>query len=360
MKKIIIAALVAGSLVASCANNGKKREIKTSADSLSYAVGLNLSKMVSTQLSDIPLDYVVLEEAFCKAVEGNSLVSTEDAQATLQDYFMNKRQARAAMVAQKRAEADSIAIAGGATQEEVAAKYVDIPADEAMFENDEERTKISRAMGSDLGNSVLMSKIPVDVEIAVLAFEDVKTKAEPKMTEEQANGMIQNYFMVEMPKQNAEASAKWLADIEAEGNVQKTESGIVYRIEVAGDDAVKAVNNKDVVKVKYTGKTRDGKVFDSSRFEDMDPRKLEYMKSQSKDGELSADAEIIEFTLEQVIPGWTEGMKLVGKGGRISLWIPSELAYGQRGGQGAIGPNEALYFDVEVVDVEFAPAEETK
>ncbi|MFR9566849.1 MAG: FKBP-type peptidyl-prolyl cis-trans isomerase, partial [Rikenellaceae bacterium] len=54
----------------------------------------------------------------------------------------------------------------------------------------------------------------------------------------------------------------------------------------------------------------------------------------------------------------TEGMKLVGKGGRISLWIPAELAYGQQGAGRDIGPNEALYFDVELVEVTPAATEE--
>ena len=52
-----------------------------------------------------------------------------------------------------------------------------------------------------------------------------------------------------------------------------------------------------------------------------------------------------------MIPGWTEGMQLVGKGGKITLWIPAELAYGSRGAGRDIGPNEALEFEVELVDV---------
>ncbi len=59
----------------------------------------------------------------------------------------------------------------------------------------------------------------------------------------------------------------------------------------------------------------------------------------------------IEFPLNRVIKGWTEGMKLVGKGGRIILWIPAELAYGQQGAGQDIGANEALRFDVELLDV---------
>ena len=87
---------------------------------------------------------------------------------------------------------------------------------------------------------------------------------------------------------------------------------------------------QDVVKVNYEGKLRDGFVFDSS-YERGEP---------------------VEFPLTGVIQGWTEGLQLVGQGGQITLWIPSDLAYGQGGaGGGMIGPNEALEFKVELLEV---------
>ena len=85
--------------------------------------------------------------------------------------------------------------------------------------------------------------------------------------------------------------------------------------------------------MNYEGKHKDGTVFDSS-YERGEP---------------------IEFGLNQVIKGWTEGMQLVGKGGQITLWIPAELGYGAFG-QGPIGPNEALEFKVELLDVKSADA----
>ena len=69
-------------------------------------------------------------------------------------------------------------------------------------------------------------------------------------------------------------------------------------------------------------------------------------------------SETVEFPLNRVIKGWTEGMKLVGEGGSITLWIPSNLAYGPEGAGRMIGANEALVFNVEIVEVK--PYEEPK
>ena len=96
-----------------------------------------------------------------------------------------------------------------------------------------------------------------------------------------------------------------------------------------------------MVVVNYEGKNRKGKVFDSS-YERNEPA---------------------EFPLNRVIKGWTEGMKLVGKGGKITLWIPAELAYGEAAGRD-IGANEALEFSAgggrRETHVEPAPADSTK
>ena len=104
-----------------------------------------------------------------------------------------------------------------------------------------------------------------------------------------------------------------------------------------------------MVKVHYTGRLRSGKVFDTSLFKNRPKEQKKMMKQQLPD---SYDKdEPIEFSLNRVIKGWTEGMQLVGKGGKIKLWIPAELAYGAQGAGNSIGPNEALEFEVELIDV---------
>jgi FKBP-type peptidyl-prolyl cis-trans isomerase FklB len=82
------------------------------------------------------------------------------------------------------------------------------------------------------------------------------------------------------------------------------------------------------VQVHYTGELISGEVFDSSR----------------------ERGEPVTFGLNQVIPGWTEGLQLMSEGSRAKLYIPSELAYGPGGNQ-RIGPNETLVFDVELLEI---------
>ncbi|MFM8734409.1 MAG: FKBP-type peptidyl-prolyl cis-trans isomerase [Pirellulales bacterium] len=107
-----------------------------------------------------------------------------------------------------------------------------------------------------------------------------------------------------------------------------TPSGLQYRILRKGTGANPAKTS--TVKVHYHGWLDDGKVFDSS-----------YQRGES-----------IEFGLNQVIPGWTEGMQLVGEGGMIELVIPSDLGYGPRGTPGGpIPPNATLHFLVELLAV---------
>jgi peptidylprolyl isomerase len=110
-----------------------------------------------------------------------------------------------------------------------------------------------------------------------------------------------------------------------EGDFQSTDSGLKYRLSKEGGDKPKAT---DTVEVHYRGQLANGKEFDSS-----------YSRNQTA-----------TFPLGGVIPGWTEGLQLVGEGGKIELIIPGDLAYGPRGPQG-IPPNATLYFTVELIKI---------
>ncbi len=124
-----------------------------------------------------------------------------------------------------------------------------------------------------------------------------------------------------------EKGKKFLDEFVAKEKAQKTESGLAYKILTPGKgDKPKAT---DVVKVHYKGTLIDGTEFDSS-----------YKRNKP-----------IEFPLNRVIKGWTEGMQLVGKGGKIKLVIPSELGYGNTGAPPTIPGGATLIFEVELIDI---------
>ena len=131
---------------------------------------------------------------------------------------------------------------------------------------------------------------------------------------------------------NTEKGEKFIENFLKEEGAQKTESGLAYKIIEPGNDK-KAVSDQDTVWVDYKGTLLDDTVFD-----------------ENKD---------INFTLNRVIPGWSEGMKLIGEGGKVKLVIPGNLAYGEYGTRG-IDPNSTLVFDVTLNKVGnfVAPVEE--
>ncbi|MFI3319588.1 MAG: FKBP-type peptidyl-prolyl cis-trans isomerase N-terminal domain-containing protein [Rikenellaceae bacterium] len=352
MKKIIYAAVVAGAMVAASCSSNQTTITEGSAskfDSLSYALGANIAFSVGSNMQDIPLNYESIAEGLNAAAFDKSKMTQEGAVEILQDYFMNKRAARAQEVEAKRQEADEAQFEAGADTATVMAARAALPADPAMFESEEERNNVSYAFGVDLGSNIKSAEIPVQTYWINQAMVDVH-EDKPQMNMTAANAYLNNYFSIVRPAEMAKVSAENLAKIEKQSGVVKTESGLLYRVEKAGDANVQATSDEDVVKVFYTGKLiRNDKVFDTNRFADRSAEEQEAMKAQNP-AVAEAD-EPIEFPLNRVIPGWTEGMKFVGKGGRISLWIPAELAYGAQGAGRDIGPNEALYFDVEIVDV---------
>ncbi len=125
---------------------------------------------------------------------------------------------------------------------------------------------------------------------------------------------------------NKEKGAKFLEEFLKEEGVQKTESGLAYKILKAGEGKSPAA--EDIVKVHYTGTLIDGTVFDSSR----------------------ESGKELEIPLNRVIKGWTEGLQLIAPGGQIKLVIPADLGYGSAGA-GTIPPESTLVFDVELIEV---------
>jgi len=140
------------------------------------------------------------------------------------------------------------------------------------------------------------------------------------------NNIINNFLQKRTAYEgalNQEKGDKFRHEFALKNNADSTASGIVYLIQDSGSD-VRATDDRDTVKVNYRGTLIDGKEFDKN--------------------------EAIEFPLNRVIRGWTEGMKLIGEGGKITLVIPANLAYGERGPR-EIGANSTLIFDVDLLEV---------
>ena len=195
-----------------------------------------------------------------------------------------------------------------------------------------EADSLAYAMGIDFGTYAKKVDSTLDVNVIAAGIKAAMQGDTSVMSQEQVYMFMREYFMVRMPKKEKEASEKFLQDVEKNNaNVKKTASGLLYEIVTPGD-ATK-ITEADTLKVVYEGKLKNGQVFESSK-------------------------DTVKFPLQGMIPGWVEGMQLVGKGGEINLWIPSNLAYGERGAGQVIGPNQALQFNVKVVDV--IPGDTTK
>ncbi len=200
-----------------------------------------------------------------------------------------------------------------------------------------ERDKASYLVGMQIGGSLQQIKDEIDLPIVFQAIETVLNEGTPLLSQEEA-GTVQKAFAERLQAKHAaeqqatatknkqEGEAFLAANKNAKG-VKTTASGLQYLVITEGKGPKPATTDR--VKVHYTGTLLDGTKFDSS----------------------VDRGEPAEFALNQVIPGWTEGLQLMPVGSKYTLWIPSDLAYGDRGTPGPIGPNATLKFDVELLEI---------
>lgn len=201
-----------------------------------------------------------------------------------------------------------------------------------------EKEQVSYMIGMQLGQSMKPVKDEVDLDVVMKAVRTSFADGKLLMTEEQAAEVAQAFGKRMQAKQQAEAEAlakKNLAEGEAflaanagKPGVQTTASGLQYQVLTAGDGAKPAAGQ--TVRVHYKGDLLDGTTFDSS-----------YDRGEPA-----------VFALNQVAPGWAEGVQLMPVGSKYRLWIPSKLGYGEQGTPGGpIGPNATLVFEVELLDI---------
>ena len=198
--------------------------------------------------------------------------------------------------------------------------------------------KLSYALGLGIGQQLSqMGTTNLSIEDFGNAIQDVIEGNELKLSNQEAQTIVQEFFRKQEEKLNAEKAEKgkaakaegekYLAENAKKEGVVTLPSGLQYKVIKEGNG--KKPKATDKVKCHYEGFLIDGKVFDSS----------------IQRGEPAV------FPLNQVIAGWTEGLQLMQEGAKYRFFIPYDLAYGANGAGGAIPPYAALVFDVELIEV---------
>lgn len=208
------------------------------------------------------------------------------------------------------------------------------------LELNEEKNRISYSVGHQVGSDFKRQGVELNPEAFVKGINDALSGKEPLMTRQEMNKTLMDLKKKIMAAQQQEkkrvagknlAEGKaFLSENEKKEGVKTLPSGLQYEIIKEGTGTTPKAT--DTVTVHYRGSLLDGTEFDSSY-------------SRGKPATFRAD---------RVIPGWKEALQLMKEGARWQLFIPPELAYGERGAGSKIGPNSTLIFDVELISVKAA------
>ncbi len=204
-----------------------------------------------------------------------------------------------------------------------------------------DKDKLSYALGMDLGIQLKKQSIDIDPEIFIKGFKDSVAGGKLLLTEPEARAAI-NALQAELMKKQAEAmktlgeknkkeGEAFLAANKDKEGIVALPSGLQYKILKAGEGNKPTID--DTVVCNYRGTLIDGTEFDSS-----------YKRNQPA-----------SFPLKGVIKGWTEALQLMPVGSKWQLFVPSNLAYGERGQGNVIGPNAVLIFEVELISIKGKP-----
>lgn len=208
---------------------------------------------------------------------------------------------------------------------------------EKKVELNDLKSKFSYSYGLNLGQNFKLQEMDVDLDVFRKGIEDGLSGAEPMLTAEEIEQIKQEVQEEVTAKAKARAEAKaaknkeegdaFLAENAKKEGVVTTDSGLQYKVIEEGTGPSPSVVDK--VTVHYKGTLVDGTEFDSSERRGMPAT----------------------FPVGGVIPGWTEALQLMKEGAKWQLFVPSALAYGERGAAPVIEPNSVLVFDVELVKV---------
>ncbi|MDX1451219.1 MAG: FKBP-type peptidyl-prolyl cis-trans isomerase [Oleiphilaceae bacterium] len=196
-----------------------------------------------------------------------------------------------------------------------------------------DEAKASYGIGLQMGQQLASVFEGVSLEAALAGVEDAFNAQPPRIPGEAINAAFQviqqkvQAAQAEAAKQHAGEGEAFLAENAQRPEVQVTESGLQYEVIEEGSGAMPTADN--VVRTHYRGTLINGKQFDSS-----------YDRGEPT-----------EFPVGGVIAGWTEALQKMKVGSKWKLYIPYNLAYGERGAGGDIGPYQALIFEIELIDI---------
>ena len=206
-----------------------------------------------------------------------------------------------------------------------------------------DKQRFSYTAGYQIGQNLKRQNLDLDSKTFSQGVQDAITSAQPRLKPEEMQAAIQTQQKKDMDKQaavakkNLDAGQAFLEANKKKEGVVTLPSGLQYKIVTEGKG--KQPKSTDTVVAHYRGTLINGTEFDSS-----------YQRNEPA-----------TFPVAGVIKGWQEALPLMKEGAKWQVYIPSDLAYGPRGAGGAIGPNEVLIFDIELVSVKEAAADaETK
>ena len=198
-----------------------------------------------------------------------------------------------------------------------------------------ETENLSYALGMNMAHYLSSQPVPVDPAVVLRAIAETLADKAQMTNDEYAAAMqtLQSKMreageaeLAKLKKVNAEEAAKFLLENSGKDGVVTTASGLQYQILESGSGAKPTATSK--VKVNYTGSLLNGMVFDTT-----------------------VNRGPAEFGVNQVIPGWQEGLQLMNVGSKFKFFIPPALGYGERGAGQRIQPNSLLIFEVELLAV---------